>query len=285
MRIFIILSALFCLNLSAVEIQSGIVVTPQPALVNQRIDFSAVATGTGNLTYTWFIGGLTITGQAVFASFFEPGAYFARLQVTDSTGESVEKFFRVYITTPKFDEDLDGIPSRLETELGSNPQDINSKAVTAQRERLVFTPKPFKIAADPNNAGNDTISGVFLYERESAQPPTTLAFWVSGVVKVFDISVSGKRFIATPRSGSKNDKLTLKQKDNVLTATVSFKKGSFIAEIDKNSIRNVQGTKVIDIYSTIDGNLYGLNINLAVTTASSGKLKATGTAEGELPRR
>src|SRR4051812_29171 len=90
---------------SRVEVQSGIVVTPQPALVNQRIDFSAVATGTGALTYTWFIGGLTIDGQAVFASYFESGAYFARLKVTDSTGASTEKFFRVFVTSPSFDTD------------------------------------------------------------------------------------------------------------------------------------------------------------------------------------
>ncbi|HYF51669.1 MAG TPA: PKD domain-containing protein [Planctomycetota bacterium] len=285
MRKLLVFAASLCLNLSAVEIQSGIIVTPQPAVANQRVDFSAVATGTGTLTYTWSIGGLTIVGQSVFASYFEAGAYVAKLTVTDSTGASAERLFRVYITTPTFDEDLDGVPGKLETALGSNALDVNSKAVTAQRERLVFTPKPVKIAADPNKADADSISATFVYERDTTAAPTTMAFWVSGVVKVFDISVSRKRFIATPRSGSRNDKLTLKQKDGLLTATVTFKKGSFLSEIDRNSIRNIQGTKVIDIYSTIDGNMYGLNINLAVTTASSGKVKATGSDEAVLPRR
>jgi hypothetical protein len=270
---------------SRVDIQSGIVITPQPALANQRIDFSAVGTGTGALTYTWFIGGLTITGQAVFASYFEPGAYFGRLVVTDSTGASAEKFFRVYITGPSFDADLDGVPNSLETALGSNPNDPASKPADGQRERLVFTPKPFKITGDPTRAGNDSISGNFAYQRASSTAPTVMSFWVSGVVKVFDITTSGKRLIATPRSGSRNDKLTLKIKDNVLSGTATFKKGSFLDDINKNSIVDIKGVRVIDIYTTTDTELYGLNINLQTTTAKSGKFKASGTAEGTIPGR
>jgi hypothetical protein len=189
------------------------------------------------------------------------------------------------VTSTSFDTDLDGIANTLETALGSNPADPASKAVEAQRERLVFTPKPFKIVGDPTRAGNDSISGVFNYQRATPTPPTVMGFWVSGVVKVFDITTSGKRIIATPRSGSKNDKLTVKIKDNVLTGTLSFKKGNFLEDINKNSIVDVNGVRVINIYPTADTEMYGLNINLQTKTAKSGKFTATGTAEGEIPGR
>jgi hypothetical protein len=267
---------------SRAEIQSGIVVTPQPALVNQRIDFSAVGSGPAPLTYTWSIGGLTLTSQAVFASYFEPGPYLARLRVTDAAQDSVEKLFRVYVTAPSFDTDLDGVPTQLENELGSDPNNINSINVTLLRERLVFTPKAIKISADPNRVGNDSISGAFLWERTTSALPARITLLISGVLKSFDVTSSGNRFIATPRSGSKNDKLTLKQKDNNLTGTFSFKKGTFLADINREAIVNAQGTTVINVYTTLDTELYGLNINLTVKTSNSGKVTASGKAEGDI---
>jgi hypothetical protein len=270
---------------SRAEIQSGIVVTPQPALVNQRIDFRAMATGPAPLAFKWFIGGLELPFMDVFASYKEPGPFIARLQVTDSAQQTAEKLFRVYVTSPTFDADLDGVPSELETALGSNPNDVNSKNVELLRERLVFTPKATKITADPNKVGNDSISGSFLWQRSTTAPPARITLMISGVLKSFDVTGSGRRFIATPSSGSKNDKLTLKQKDNNLTGNFSFKKGTFLTDVNRLAIVTVTGTTVINVYTVLDTELYGLNINLAVKTSSSGKVTASGKAEGEIPGR
>ncbi len=262
-----------------VELQSGITITPQPALVQQTMTFSASATGVGTLTYTWFIGGLELTGASVQAFYFEPGAYFARLVVSDSNGDSLEQFFRVYVTDASFDDDLDGVPTQLENELGSNPNDASSKTVDAIVDRLVYSTKPLKIKGDPNKVGRDFIKGTFSFDRRSDVPPATMSFMIRNVIKTFDITTSGKRLIASPRSGSKDDRLKLKIKNGVLIAGYSFKKGQFLQDINSGALTDINGKRVINIFVTVDAEMYGTNIDLSVKTAKSGKLLATGPKE------
>lgn len=270
---------------SRVELQSGIMLTPQPALVQETIVFSAAASGTEPLVYTWFIGGLELSGPTVDAFYFEAGPYFARLVVADANGVSLETFFRVYVTEASFDADLDGVPTKLEAALGSNPDDAGSKTVSLIQDRLVYTSKPLKIIADPNKTGADSISGSFTYDRPSPVAPGTMAFLVSGVIKTFDISVSGKRLVALPRSGSRNDKLALKMKNGLLTAKFSFKKGSFLGDINDGALTDINGKRVINIYTTADSELYGMNIDLSVKMSNSGRVTATGSGEGTIPTR
>ena len=176
--------------------------TPNPANVNQSVQFNVAATDAdtnSTLTYSWdFKDGTTSTLQNPTHTFTAPGSYAVTVIVFDGNGGSVSGSVTVTVNVvvgDPGDTDGDGFPNEIETALGSDPLNPASHplGLPSPTTNAPLLAPNLRIQLNFAAANKDSIvltgkllvNGVFPINQ-------ILIADVGGVVKAFTLDARGK---------------------------------------------------------------------------------------------
>jgi hypothetical protein len=201
--------------------------TPNPAFAGQQVQFTAAATGTAPLTYTWnFQDGTTATGSTVTHAFATFGTFAVTVTVTDTLLQSASASVLVNIVlpdsfiapNPNGDVDGDGYNNNIEEHLGSDP---NSAASTpfglppAPVKSGDFKVTHFRINLKFMKINQDQIllTGVLTLTSNFNPSNHIVIVDIGHVVRAFKLDASGNSIISLLSTGaplSPNDSFKFK---------------------------------------------------------------------------
>ena len=233
-------------------ISSGPTATPNPALVNQSIAFSAAATDldSDTLTYAWnFKDGTNGSGPNPAHAYTAPGTYAVAVSVSDGVGAPVTGTISVVVNPGAalvgsgVDTDGDGFSDSFEATAGTNPNDPAStptggiNATAGDIKPLTLTKATIKLnfaKQGPTDKHTDFIN----FSGTVAIPA---GFAVTGQKVVLDVGGVSKSFTLDKHGNAKLEdgsvfKFTVKAKKGLVSAQtskyhVTLPKGAFAASL------------------------------------------------------
>lgn len=220
---------------------------PNPAGVNQPVQFMGAAFETGNdtLSYTWTFGdGSVGTGAAPSHRFAVAGSYTATVAVGDTRGGGIQSSVAIKINAPVVgignDSDGDGFSDDFETAFGSDPNNPLSTPLngqTAASSQQLLNVQELATRLNFIRKGNDSIQMRGLVALQSGFVPagSKLAVDIAGVDRVFLLDAHGRA-----KGGFDLQLKTTKGAVNAQAAafTLSLKRGDFTALLARSGLSN-----------------------------------------------
>ena len=245
---------------------------PNPAGVNQPVQFTAAASETGNdtLSYAWTFGdGSVGTGAAPIHRFAVAGSYTAMVTVSDTRGGSIQGSAAIQINAPVVgignDSDGDGFSDDFENAFGSDPNNPLSTPLNGQFAASAQQPLNVQKLVTRLNfirKGNDSIQmrGLLVLQAGFVPAGSKLAVDIAGVNRVFQLDAHGHA-----KGGFSLQLKTIKGVVNAQVApfTLSLIRGDFTALLARSGLANSEIKSrplALNVALVFNGTVYQANV-------------------------
>ncbi|HEY3324350.1 MAG TPA: hypothetical protein VGP72_28115 [Planctomycetota bacterium] len=256
-------------------------ISPNPARPGEAITLTA--TGNVPATYSWSMPYATpnsSTDNPATCAFASCGGQKISLYANGT----IVGGYTVVVTDTVMDVDGDGVPTDLETALGTDPSDVSSLPTVPPKDNKGYLSVWFPIKLRMNNSkiGQDTLSIDLLIdakERKFSTSTQKAALYFGGIVKTFTVTPVGKKFVATPDSKSKNDKMSIKiDISRFADIKIRLTRGSFYETLSRNNSGLATANRVtIPLFAVLGDQLFADQETIRLST-KNGVLTGTASA-------